>query len=85
MKIYKRTCTLKQNFKDFLDCIFPSNKWKYLRYTFWNDPLKYFHLEKFFKEIDKVARPKWCPKILLMFTHWSGNGEYNLFNTKKIK
>lgn len=73
MKIYKRTYTFKDNLKSFWDCIFPSNKWKYLGYTFWSDPLEYSYLEEFFKEVDKVARPKWCPKILLRFTHWLGN------------
>ena len=55
----------KLKLSDFKECIFPKNKYKYLGYTYWDkDSLEFEFLLEFYKAVDKVARPWWCPKLI---------------------
>ena len=64
------------DFKDIWEIFFPPKyaKWAYLGYAhIWGTGPQAKILEEFFKEVDKYARPKWCPKILLRALHLFGN------------
>lgn len=91
--IHTRNITLK----DLFECFFPKkgNEYSYLGYAYYYS--KESLLRDFFIEVDKVARPKWCPKFFLRLLNLFGNDNsivrvrnwklHNLFNkiTKGIR
>lgn len=66
----------KLTFKEILECFFPSKgrEYSYLGYTWWSpDSKEYLYILEFYKAVDKVARPWWCPKFFLRLTFLLGN------------
>jgi len=61
---------------DVIDCFFPKKgeEYSYLGYAYYT-PKTFVGtiLLDFFKEVDKVARPKWCPKFYLRLLKLFGN------------
>ena len=77
----------------FWQCFFPARgyKYTYLGYAFYYPgKIDETLLKMFFKKVDKVARPWWCPKFVLRLLHLYGNDNsivrvkywwaHNLFN-----
>jgi hypothetical protein len=66
---------------DLLRCFWPEkgNKFSYLGYAFYfpkKDGTLSFEdqcLVSFYKEVDRVARPKWCPRFVLRLLDLFGN------------
>lgn len=62
--------------RDVIDCFFPKKgeEYSYLGYAYYT-PKTFVGtiLLDFFKEVDKVARPKWCPKFYLRLLKLFGN------------
>lgn len=91
--------------KDVLECFYPKrgNEYTYLGYAYYNvkeNRTLSKHSEfllYFFKQVDKVARPFWCPRFILRLLNLFGNDNsiirvrnrtlHNLFNkiTKHIR
>lgn len=68
----------KLTFKQILECFFPSKgrEYSYLGYTWWSpDSKEYPYILDFYKAVDKVARPWWCPKFFLRLTFLLGNDD----------
>ena len=66
---------------DLIECFIPTKglEYRYLGYSFYyvkkdgtiTETEKF--LKEFFIEVDKVARPKWCPKFFLRLLNLFGN------------
>ena len=73
--------TMNITIGDLMECVFPKagNEFGYLGYAYYNvkqdgsvtkgEEL----LKEFFIEVDKVARPWWCPKFILRLLNLFGN------------
>jgi hypothetical protein len=84
--------------RDLIECFIPKlgNEYSYLGYAYYsvkqdNSILQQeIYLKEFFIEVDKVTRPKWCPKFFLRLLRLFGNDNsiirvrnrrlHNLFN-----
>ena len=72
----KKAKLIKLKFKEILNCFFPKKglEYIYLGYAFWSPESKeYPYILDFYKAVDKVARPWWCPKFILRLTYLLGN------------
>ena len=67
----------KIKFKQIWKCFFPGDyKYSYLGYTY--NPYEkgtkeYAIIQKFIIDVDKIARPKYCPKFILRLLQLFGN------------
>lgn len=66
----------KITFKLFFKTLFPWNKYSYLGYIcnpyfIYTD--RYNRIEEFIEFVDKIAKPKFCPRFVLRLLHLYGN------------
>ena len=73
--------TMNITIGDLMECVFPraGNEFGYLGYAYYyvkqdgSVSKQSELLREFFIEVDKVARPKWCPKFILRLLNLFGN------------